>query len=136
MFDRTPPESPCSRDRSSGHPFGRGEQSIGSLLQVVPHFISAGIGIALDAVDLTRAGTAIREPGRGQPVSQLEARDLDLPFLGAADQERVVALAPGSSAGSLNRADAVADRAPSQRDEPREASCPRCRATTEPKFGG
>ena len=89
---------------------GEVEQGVGSLLQVVPDFVPAGIGVAPDAVELTEQVAAIGQPCGGQPVGQLQAGDLDLPFLGAADQERVVALAPGSAAVALDRADAVADR--------------------------
>ena len=48
-----------------------------------------------------------------------------------------MAIAPGPTAVSLDRSDAVADRAAGQRDEAvagRHAA--RCRAMIEPKFGG
>ena len=98
-----------SRQVKSGNPFGRGEQGVGSLLQVVPHLVMAGIGVALDAVQLAEQVAAVCQACRGQPVRQFQAGDFNLPFLGAADQTRVVPFAPGTSAVTLDRADAVAD---------------------------
>ena len=77
-----PRESPSTRatDRARPRPSRRGEQSIGSLLQVVPDLVSARIGVALDAVDFTEQVAAVGQACRRQPVASFRLGISTCPF--------------------------------------------------------